>query len=50
MIGHPVQKHVVKDPKIEEEKCKLMPEMEVHDVKVYRGRLKVAMLEIVQVD
>jgi len=48
VIGHLVQKHVVKDPKIEEEKCKLVPEMGVHNVKVYRGRLKVAMLEIVQ--
>merc|ERR1712141_232310 len=49
VIGHLVQKHVVKDPKIEEEKCKLVPEMGVHNVKVYRCRLKVAMLEIVQV-
>lgn len=48
VIGHLVQKHVVKDPKIEEEKCKLVPEMGVHNVKVYRCRLKVAMLEIVQ--
>jgi len=49
VIGHLVQKHVVKDPKIEEEKCKLVPKMGVHYVKVYRCRLKVAMLEIVQV-
>ena len=50
MIGHLVQKHVVKDTKTEEEKYKVVLYMGVQNVKVPQGKLKDVKIRIVQVN